>query len=103
MLGLKVIFLPTQKNRENPFERQNYQTDEYMPNRFDEISKGWDGWVNSLNCRISILALTDLYFLFLKTEIFVFHESLQKARYFAKIPALLAPLSEKLTKPLYKS
>ena len=59
-----------------------------MPNRFDEISKGWDGWVNSLNCRISILALTDLYFLFLKTEIFVFHESLQKARYFAKIPAI---------------
>ena len=51
------IFADSKKNKENPFERQNYLTDEYMPNRFDEISKGWDGWVNSLNCRISILAL----------------------------------------------
>ena len=50
---------------------------------------------------LTIIKNADLYFLFLKTEIFVFHESLQKARYFAKIPALLAPLSEKLTKPLY--
>ena len=61
---------------------------------------GWIRWIAEFpSWRLGKKA--DLYFLFLKTEIFVFHESLQKARYFAKIPALLAPLSEKLTKPLY--
>ena len=51
------IFADSKKIKKKPFEHQNYLTDKYMPNRFDEISKGWEGWVNSWNCRIPILAL----------------------------------------------